>query len=148
MWLVSRSSVFYKLFNSCLHNCKRLPSGDLPSKRKDILSIYTFKNVYVEAITAVCTKRYAIQNGEITVWKSWIIKSIVYETEWGSRLPLFHPFSEVFKLTLKTMVQQVCAYGGILGTSESGCWIKQKEQVDRMMIFSPSVLSKYRWYSV
>lgn len=29
------------------------------------------------------------------------------------RRPLFHPFSEEFKLTLETMVQQFCAYSGI-----------------------------------
>lgn len=46
------------------------------------------------------------------------------------------------------MVQQVCAYGGILGTPESGCRLMQKEQVDRMMIRSLSVPSKYRWYGV
>lgn len=68
------------------------------------------------------------------------------QRQWGSRLWALQCSiqADSKKLRFNKFVLTMAFFG----PSESGCQLMQKEEVDRMMIPSLSVLSKYRWYSV
>ena len=106
---------------------------------------YSFQFVNVKAMVTATTVLNSIQK-KITVWINRRVMGTVSETDWSSRLQAFvSPIQADSQNCGSTRLCLRWHFWGCLKVAADSC---RREKVDRMMILSPSVLNKYRWYSV